>query len=81
MDCYRHYEALLFGAIPIVKNSTLFPIFSNSPVYILRNWKNVTKDQFLKFKLPMTSQKVLMMQYWFDKIDHALGRKSTVVYN
>ena len=80
MDCYRHYESILFGAIPIVQNSTLFPIFNDSPVYMLQNWTHVTKEQFMKFKLPTTSRKVLMMQHWFDKIDRALGRKSTVIY-
>ena len=81
MDCYRHYESILFGAIPIVQNSTLFPIFKESPVYMLKNWMNVTKDQFLQFRVPTPSRKVLMMQYWFDKIDRVLGREPTVVYN
>ena len=46
MDCYRHWEHVLLKAIPIVKNSTLWPLFEDISCYLLEDWsKPVTKEQ------------------------------------
>lgn len=44
LDCYRTYEALLLGAYPIVKSSSLDPIFAGLPVLILPSWESLTLD-------------------------------------
>ena len=81
MDCHRHWESILFGAIPIVVNSTLYSLFKESPFHILKMWSGLTRDQFLNFKVAKTSRKAVMIQYWFDKIEAARGRVPTVVYD
>ena len=67
-DCYRHYESILLGSIPIVFNSTLWPMYEGNPVYILDDWENVTAKQFEEWRPPSTSRKLAMAQYWFDRI-------------
>ncbi len=67
-DCYRTWEAILFGSIPIVRNSSLWPLYSESPVYVLNDWENVTEKQFLDFRLKTQDKKVVLSQYWFDQI-------------
>ena len=67
-DCYRHYESILLGAVPIVQNSTLWPIYDGNPVYLLEDWANVTEQQFRDWRPPSTSKKVAMAPYWFDRL-------------
>jgi hypothetical protein len=42
IDCYRTWEALLMGAIPIVKKSVLDPVYEGWPVVIVEDWREVT---------------------------------------
>ena len=67
-DCYRHYESILLGAVPIVRNSTLWPMFAGNPFYILDDWENVTAKQFTDWRPPSTSKKLAMAPYWFDRL-------------
>lgn len=41
-DCWRHYEALLMGAIPIVdEHFTLREVFAHLPVMFVSNWSTI----------------------------------------
>ena len=43
LDCHRHYEALAFGALPLVDlYSSLVPLFASLPVVFVANWSAVT---------------------------------------
>ena len=44
LDCHRTWEALLMGAIPIVKSSTLDPLYKDLPVLIVDNWEDINKE-------------------------------------
>jgi hypothetical protein len=44
LDCHRTWEALCLGCIPIVKTSGLDPLFEDLPVWIVREWSDVTAD-------------------------------------
>jgi hypothetical protein len=44
LDCYRTWEALLMGAIPIVKRSPLDPLFDGLPVVIVDDWSEITES-------------------------------------
>lgn len=72
-DCYRHWEALLSGSIPIVQKSEIDPIFADLPVVIVDDYKDVTKDFLLKKYQESQGKKFnyrkLYMQYWADKLD------------
>ena len=44
LDCHRTWEALVLGTIPIVRQSTLDPVFDGLPVVSVRDWQEVTPD-------------------------------------
>ncbi|MFI5335075.1 MAG: hypothetical protein ACHQT8_07980, partial [Chlamydiales bacterium] len=81
LDCHRTWEALLMGCYPIVKHSTLDPLFEDLPVVLVSDWSEVT-EQFLEEKKKEFSQKQWKMEkllapYWFEKVkavSHAIKR-------
>ena len=75
VDCYRHWEALVVGSIPIVHRSPLDAAFEDLPVVIVDDYKDVTQE-FLNRKYEEIQHKTynlrkLYMQYWVDKINAA----------
>lgn len=73
-DCYRHWEALLVGSIPIIQSSPLNTLFEGLPVIIVDDYNQVN-EKFLEEKLNELYQKnnfkfqKLYMKYWVDKIN------------
>ena len=59
----------MLGAIPIVRNSTLWPLFQNAPVMVLDKWDHVTPEQLTGFRVTTKSKKLALAQYWFDRIE------------
>ncbi len=49
IDCHRTWEDLVLGCIVIVKTSSLDPIFEGLPVVIVKNWSEITEDNFKKW--------------------------------
>jgi hypothetical protein len=68
LDCHRTWEALLVGAVPVVKKSTLDPLYQELPVIIVDDWTQVN-EQYLKARLlemqnrPFNYEK-LFLEYW-----------------
>lgn len=72
IDCYRTWEALVVGSIPIVKSSHLNSVYRHLPVLIVNDWQEITKE-FLERKYDEMSRKhynldKLYMGYWKHKI-------------
>lgn len=72
LDCYRTWEALLMGSYPVVKTSSLDPLYEDLPVVIVKEWNEVTED-FLIIKYNEMKNKTFKMEkiyapYWFDLI-------------
>ncbi len=72
-DCYRTYEALLVGSIPIVKSSQLDTLFEDLPVLIIDTWEQAANEKFLKEAYKkITSKKYniekLYTHYWTSQI-------------
>jgi hypothetical protein len=72
IDCHRHWEALLVGAIPIIQHSSIDPLFDELPVILINDWNEITEN-FLNNKYTELSSKKfnydrLYAQYWIDKI-------------
>lgn len=72
LDCYRTWEALTMGAIPVVKTSDLDPMFDELPVLIIQNWEEVT-EEFLLQKYEEFQKKTFKLDkiygaWWIDFI-------------
>jgi hypothetical protein len=68
IDCHRTWEALLMGAIPIVRTSTLDPLYEGLPVLIIDDWECVTeeflKDKYLELKNQTYNIERIFVDYW-----------------
>ena len=43
-DCYRTWESILFGAIPIVlDNPAMKDLYESAPVMVVKKWGDVTR--------------------------------------
>ncbi len=73
MDCYRTWEALYLGSIPIVVNSSLNPIFEKLPVLIVDNYDEINLDFLKNMYDNMTKQtydyRRLYKGYWQREIN------------
>ena len=71
-DCYRTWEALLVGSIPVVKSSAKDGLFKDLPVLIVNNWHDVTESLLTKTWNEFTKKRfnieTLYMEYWVKKI-------------
>jgi hypothetical protein len=72
IDCFRTWEALLMGCIPIVKSSSIDPLFVDLPVLIVDDWSMVT-EEYLNKKFTEMRKKTFKMEkiyipYWISKI-------------
>jgi hypothetical protein len=72
LDCLRTWEALYLRCIPIVRSSTLDPIYEDLPVLIVDEWSNLTADM-IRAKYSRVTPKSfdderLYMGYWADLI-------------
>ncbi len=80
MDCYRTWEALAMGAIPIVRRSPLEPLYQGLPVAIVDDWREVTpkrlQDWAQRFKHAWDDGSVderLTLDHWVRRIRAAAG--------
>lgn len=68
VDCYRTWEALAVGCIPIVRSSGLDGLFEGLPVMIVKKWSDVTREALDTF-IPDKSQiDKLKLEYWLARI-------------
>lgn len=77
LDCHRTWEALLVGSVPVVKTSTLDPLYEGLPVLIVQDWSDITEEllenywqENLSFIMSFNREK-LYADYWFAKIKEA----------
>ena len=73
LDCYRTWEALYLGCIPVVKSNSLNQLYENLPVVIVDDWHQVTRE-FLQEQLDVIKnkkyeQEKLSIYYWFGRIN------------
>jgi hypothetical protein len=74
MDCYRTWETLYLGSIPIVLNSSINSIFRNLPVLIVNNYEEINLELLKNVYNNMTKEKYdyrrLYKGYWQREIHH-----------
>ncbi len=72
-DCYRVWESVLLGSIPLVEHSPLDFMYEGLPVLFIDRWEDIT-EEFLEQKYEEMSAQTysprrLGMEYWIDIID------------
>jgi hypothetical protein len=72
-DCYRTWEALYLGSIPIILNTAINSIFQQLPVLIVNNYEDITLELLKDVYDNMTRQNYdyrrLYKGYWQDQIN------------
>ena len=72
-DCYRTWESLLCGSIPIVRTCQLDPLYEGLPVLIVDSWEEINEDYLERKYREIMSRKYdirpLYMEYWVAKIN------------
>ena len=77
IDCLRTWEALAMGAVPIVLNSELAPLYEGMPVMVVSDWSEVTEERMLTFQnetlRTFSSDEIslrpkLWLRYWINEI-------------
>lgn len=72
LDCYRAWEALLFGAIPVMLSTSIDCLFDDLPVVIVNDWHEISKE-FLERKYHEIQNRQYKLNklhawYWIDLI-------------
>ena len=76
VDCYRHYEALLCGAVPLLEYSPLaVELLAGLPYIMVRSWAEVSSS-FLERELAQLKTRTfdwrrLTRAYWRDELARA----------
>ncbi len=74
LDCHRTWEALLVGSIPVVKTSTLDPLYEGLPVIILQDWNEISPASLEKKYNEICTKtyaiEKLFMDYWSSLIQN-----------
>ena len=74
LDCHRTWEALALGCIPIVKTSALDPLFEGLPVWIVKEWSDVSKKSMTHILKDFSNKNAIFsydkmnLAYWMEKI-------------
>ena len=75
IDCFRTWEALYAGSIPVVESRGINDVYEGLPVIIVDDLSTVTKEfldaEFEKLKGKTFHLERLHAQYWLDKITEA----------
>lgn len=68
LDCYRHWEAISVGSIPICIHSALDSAFNDLPVLIIDDYTDITEDYLKQKYIEIWSRPYnyerLYIQYW-----------------
>lgn len=75
-DCYRTYEALAMGAVPIVRRCEPFSdAVEGLPVLMVEDWREVTRERLEAYEPPAVwNLERMTMAYWVERICHEQGQ-------
>ena len=80
LDCHRTWEALLLRTIPIVRTSTLDPLYEGLPVVIISDWEEITAEAMALWReryadgFTAAMFERLTRDYWVSRIWDSCGR-------
>lgn len=68
-DCHRTWEALILGAVPIIRKTTISPVFDGLPVLQVNQYSDVTAESLQSYAYPPHIKEYrLTLGYWIGKI-------------
>ena len=80
LDCHRTWESLVLGNIPIVRRSSLDPLYDGLPVVIVDDWREITRpnlerwrDQFAPMFDDAAVHERLTNRYWIQFMRNELN--------
>ncbi len=75
LDCHRTWEALYVGSFPLVKTSTLDPIYQDLPVLIVQDWSEISpeflEEKYAEMRMKTYNFDILYFDYWYKLIKKA----------
>ena len=82
LDCYRTWETLYLGSIPIVLHTSINSVFEKLPVLIVNTYEDITLELLKDMYHNMTSQnydyKRLYKGYWQNRINSFRNSSETI---
>ena len=73
LDTHRLYETLLMGAIPVVENSTLYPIYKEATILVVENFRRLTAEILNQPEIYINdmsfSRKILYFDTWWQRVE------------
>lgn len=82
IDCYRTWEALYLGSIPIILNTPINSIFQQLPVLIINNYEDITlqllKDVYDNMIRQSYDYRRLYKGYWQNQINSFRNSSETI---
>ncbi len=82
LDCHRTWESLLLGNIPIVKRSSLDPLYEGLPVVIVDDWNEITRENLARWQAQHSSsfgrpevEERLTAAWWIDRMRRTVADK------
>jgi hypothetical protein len=74
IDCFRTWEALYVGSIPVVESWGIDRVYEDLPVIIVNDLTTVTESylqqEYERLKLKSFCLEKLTMEYWIEQIDN-----------
>lgn len=74
-DCHRTWESLILGNIVIVKTSPLDALYADLPVYIVRDWGEITAELLARVAAEFRERRFqfykLSLKYWTEQFRRA----------
>ena len=69
-DCFRTWESVLLGAVPVVHNSSgLHKLWSVAPVLAMDNMEDIREEDLVARNKIVVGREVALAPYWFNRID------------
>jgi hypothetical protein len=79
-DCFRHYEALALGAIPVTDlNAVTYSHLALGPVVFgTKDWWNLTEAKLLRRMnrtvTPQANRNLIFEEFWMEEMERRVGR-------
>ena len=75
MDCHRTWEALSLGIVPIIRRTTLSPLFSGLPVIEVESYNEVDKLLLESFDYDRSwNREKLTLSFWQKRISEVMNK-------